>query len=573
MIESKNFKQKSFYNKLKTSLLTLPIEKAFYLGLVVLLGLISLFLIIFLILKQKTVKVPTYNTTLSIATTDTVKYLIPMYASNETEKMLSSLLYSGLKRKNIDGKYVYELAENITPDTSGLNLNIKLKSDLKFSDGSYITSDDVIYTYSLLSSPIVKSVDRVKFEGISLKKVDDLNLIMTFKKAFIDLDSILSIGIVSKTQIESENLENLSLSDLSIWANSSGPYYLQTFTVDGNNVGQVSLRANTYYTNNIPFNRYINFYVYNDSESIKKDLDLGKIDVVLDTYKNLTTDENLLPTNFSLYKYLLPRISAIYLNETKRNEFAKRENRLAIYNSVDRNVLVKNVLVNNATPTFDLTPGSKLKQTISTSSNSINNKVELLISSSTLMSSFATVTLTVLNSERQIAGAKFIKESLKNKLGLEIILKPLEQIQLSDVIKNRDYEMLMYTTEIETIPDLYAFWHSSQRNAPGLNFSSYTSKVFDSSLESIKDSSNTETINTAIENMRQEFYVEYPYIPLYSSYKFVAVSKDISFLLPQQINSSRDITSGIKGWYKKTERVWPYLQNENIINKIYKLLH
>jgi ABC-type transport system substrate-binding protein len=61
-----------------------------------------------------------------------------------------------------------------------------------------------------------------------------------------------------------------------------------------------------------------------------------------------------------------------------------------------------------------------------------------------------------------------------------------------NIIKDRDFQVLLFGAITETPSDLYAFWHSSQRTYPGLNISNYVSKELDENLEILRTSPSDE---------------------------------------------------------------------------------
>ena len=66
-------------------------------------------------------------------------------------------------------------------------------------------------------------------------------------------------------------------------------------------------------------------------------------------------------------------------------------------------------------------------------------------------------------------------------------MKVFEAGDLSqNVIKTRKYDALLFGEVVGEDSDLYPFWHSSQRNDPGLNISLYANITVDKALEDIQ---------------------------------------------------------------------------------------
>jgi ABC-type transport system substrate-binding protein len=82
--------------------------------------------------------------------------------------------------------------------------------------------------------------------------------------------------------------------------------------------------------------------------------------------------------------------------------------------------------------------------------------------------------------------AEILKEAWSS-IGANVDIKVFESGDLSqNVIKNRKYDTLLFGEIIGEDSDLYPFWHSSQRNDPGLNISLYANITVDKALEEIQ---------------------------------------------------------------------------------------
>ena len=148
MNENNEIKHLSFVKKAMLSIKQSSPENAFYAGLYIIFGITLLIISLVIFLGTLTVTVPKYNTTLSVGSIEQPRYFTPIYASQDMEKIISALLYSGLYKKNITGNYDYDLAEELVKNEDGTEIKVKLKSDAEFANGRTITSDDVIFTYT-----------------------------------------------------------------------------------------------------------------------------------------------------------------------------------------------------------------------------------------------------------------------------------------------------------------------------------------------------------------------------------------------------------------------------------------
>ena len=159
-------------------------------------------------------------------------------------------------------------------------------------------------------------------------------------------------------------------------------------------------------------------------------------------------------------------------------------------------------------------------------------------------------------------------------LGLTTIISIYDVSDLNqNIIKDRNFQALLFGAITESPSDLYAFWHSSQRTYPGLNISNYVSKVLDENLDTLRSSKDEETRILAYEAVKKEFKEEVPGIFLFSpSLIYIANDKNVS-RLPRfsYNNTSRFIL--VENWYRYTDSVWPNVYYKAVLETIQNILH
>ena len=116
--------------------------------------------------------------------------LNPYLSSGTKDIESASLVIEPLGRYDQDGALVAYLAEDIpTVENGGVSADLKsitwkLKSGLKWSDGSDLTSADVKFTADYCMNPEGGCAQLAKFEGVdSVEIIDDLTVTVTFSEA------------------------------------------------------------------------------------------------------------------------------------------------------------------------------------------------------------------------------------------------------------------------------------------------------------------------------------------------------------------------------------------------------
>ena len=172
---------------------------------------------------------------------------------------------------------------------------------------------------------------------------------------------------------------------------------------------------------------------------------------------------------------------------------------------------------------------------------------------------------------------KKVAEMIKSdwaKIGVTATIAIYDVSDLNqNIIKDRDFQALLFGAITETPSDLYAFWHSSQRTYPGLNISNYVSKELDINLEILRSSSVLEERAAAYDAVRKEFLEEIPGIFLFApSLIYITNDKNISSLpLYSYNNASRFML--VESWYRYTNNIWPKAYYKPLVEIIENVLH
>ena len=587
LLNKEVFNSKSNIKKFLIVLKTLTPEKSsyFYLSLVFML-ILGFFAVSIFLKNNHTKESPQYNQVLNVYSDEKVKNFTPLFAESKTEKIISGLLFAGLI-KNQGDSYILDLAESVYISDSGLEVKIKLKDSLKFSNGEKITTDDVIYTYKLMQSFDIDNKDRVKYEGLSFEKVDDINMNITLKKSYSQVNKLLTLGIISKDQYIGEKIGDFVISDKNLNPISSGQYAVNSVSNLNGVIGNMSLKNNNKYYNLSNFGN-INFYT-EKLESDKSIIDSYMKDNSIDIALGGAYSEYLDTTIYNTKSYNTTVVNNIFLNPSKNDILSKKINREYLYKNINRDYIVKNILMNNADTSFDIMPNSKninpltevdiektsLKFTDKTSVVSSGTSTDPQTSAQPNANLVTSIKLTFLNTDTNQKIYNYLQQTfIKNSIN--IISVPVNQDTLQSIIKNRDFEMLMTNISIEDVSSLYSFLHSSQKNAPGLNITNYISKTFDKNIEVLRSATNTIDINNSLSSLRQEFYEEYPYIPLYSKINKVNITKELKTNTENNISNGNEenILKNISADYKETEYLYTFLEKyRNIIIKVNKIIH
>ncbi len=142
-------------------------------------------------------------------------------------------------------------------------------------------------------------------------------------------------------------------------------------------------------------------------------------------------------------------------------------------------------------------------------------------------------------------------------VGVKTTIQIVNSSQIAkDILRERNYQVLLYGEITGSDPDPYPFWHSSQINYPGLNLALFVDRTADKLMEDARATSTEQTRADLYEKFQQILAKELPAVFLYTpTYNFVA-SKDIKGISINQIFSPADRFNGLSDWYIKTKIQW-----------------
>lgn len=140
-----------------------------------------------------------------------------------------------------------------------------------------------------------------------------------------------------------------------------------------------------------------------------------------------------------------------------------------------------------------------------------------------------------------------IKVEKKTK-GLQVIEK--------EVIEDKNFESFLFGKAMSAIPDPFRWWHSSQVEKPGLNFTNYQNAKVDTFITRIITSPNKEERVENMEKFQNELLEDKPAIFLYSPHYLHMVNDKVKGVSGGKIINSSERFRDIKDWHINTKRIW-----------------
>lgn len=496
----------------------------------------------------------------------TPRFINPLLATSDADRDLTSLVYSGLLKGTPTGTFVPDLAETFTVSPDGLTYTFVISKNAVFHDGTPVTADDVKFTVEKAQESALKSPRRVNWEGVTIKKAEDRTIVFSLKQPYAPFISNLTLGIVPKHLWSSLESDQIPFSALNVNPIGSGPYRVSKVVRSNDGIpNEVILHANTKYTKGKPHIQTLDFKFFTNEKLLVTALQDG----VVESASNLT------PTGATTVKEITPivyapltRVFGVFFNQNENEVLAHKEVRKALELSIQKEFIIQNILQGYASETDGPLPTRNV--TLSTSTATSTTAQNLLTKAkwkknpSTGIfelkgkngSTTLALSLSTANIPELVQSAQKI-ESDWAELGAKVDVHVFEPADLNQgVIRPRKYDALLFGLVTGKNSDLYPFWHSSQRNDPGLNVALYTNTKVDKALEKMRTATSSTVIAAQYTLFRKELDTDTPAIFLWSPDFIYAIPEKLHGVDLGEITTPSDRFSGIQDWYVETDTVW-----------------
>jgi len=513
------------------------------------------------------VEVPSYGGSFTEGLVGSPRFINPVLAISDTDKDLSSLIYSGLIRQKVDGNFEGDIAESFSVSEDGLVYDFVIKENVYFHDNKPVTADDVIFTIQRIVDGVVKSPKHAIFEGVSVEKISQKQVRFSLKKPYAPFLTALSVGILPKHIWENASSEEFPFSEFNIDPVGSGPYKIDKISRNSGGIPTLlTLESWKRYPLGRPKIKSITFRFYPNSAELLKALKEGSVDSVSGFDPKVVREMGI--EDDSKVEASLPRVFGVFLNQNLAPVFLNTEVRYALESATPKKRIVDEVLfgfgnmLNGPTPTNIEGEAGEEALKIEEAKASLSKAGWTEKEDGTLQkkTKSGTVELAFSLSTSDAPELKKTAEILKEawgKLGAKVDIKIFEASDLSqNIIRGRKYDALLFGEVVGSDSDLYPFWHSRERNDPGLNISLYTNITVDKLLEETQKEPLREVREAKKEKIISEIKKDMPAIFLFSPQFIYIPPKNVKNITLKNISYQNERFLSIKDWYIETDRVW-----------------
>ncbi len=544
--------------------LTARQKRALLLGIVMLL--ISASALFWRLTSPLRITVPKVGGTITEAVVGAPRSLNPLFATLSAADLdVTKLLYPGLAAADFRDPRIFipVLAEQLTINPDGKTYTVKLKKDLRWHDGTPLTSDDVLFTVERIQDPKVQSPLAPSLARVVSRKLDERTVEFVLPTPLSPFPASLTFGVLPRHRWQGRT--NWLERDEQLIG--SGPFRFKTLQrgTEGG-ISSIILVRNSAWPSP-PWIETLQFRFFPTAEQAQQAFENGRADLMLTSANERSA--SLLEQRLKTHRAItlsIPEYTALFFNPREQPLFTDPLVRKALALALEKGSLIRDAFGSEAEEAHGPFPQSifsipatparlpdarQAARLFEQAGWRLVNGVRLNSQKKVLR-----FTITTSDAPSFIRLAQGIAEQWK-ALGVQVDVRTVEASRFfSDVLRVRSYDALVYGQNLGADPDPFAFWHSSQEDDPGYNLALWRNARADELIEQARTRSDMKG--------RRALYGELSKLLGDQAPAIFFTHPRLTYLLPKKLSlpelSSIAIPADryvfISDWYIKTRSQW-----------------
>lgn len=474
--------------------------------------------------------------TLIDASTGEPSGLIAMVAGESAASAVTNNIFNKLlsydKNLDIEG----ELAKKWTVSADQKTITFELKPDLKWADGKPLTSQDVLFTWKLITNEKTRSPYASDYQLVTKADAPDaLTFRVTYNQAYAPaLESWAALQILPKHLLENKDIHTTTFA-----RNPVGSHY---YKLDKWNHGEnIKLSRNpTSVLGPAKIEQLVTRIIPDNSaqflELMADNIDLMGLDPI--KYSRIIPARPDLQKKLALYKELGNSYTYLGFN-LKHKPFDDVRVRKAINYAISKQEIIDGVYlglgIDIASP---YKPGTRWSNPNLKPYPYDPEKAKALLKEAGFVDSngdgilerdgkpFSFEIITNQNKERE-KSAVLIQRRLK-EVGIHVQIRAIEWASfISRFIKTGDFDAVVLGWSLGLDPDQYGIWHSSQNQPGQFNFIGYNNPQIDKLLEQGRLELNPQKRMKIYHEFAEVLLEDSPIVYLSAGYGLTAIHKRV----------------------------------------------
>ena len=491
-------------------------------------------------------------------------YFDPIIAATNVDQDVSRLVFSGLTRFDRDGTIVADLASSYEVDPTGKIWTFTIRPDANWQDGAPVTADDVSYTVGLLQDQAYAGPFADAFRGVTVTPLAPKIVRFTLPDAYAPFAGSTTVALLPAHLLSKVAFADLARQPFNMQPIGTGP-----FRVSEVDTRQVTLvRSDDFYRTKPARSRaYLDKVVlrfYRDESEALAALARGEVDA---TGGLSPQDASRARTLKAVDLFSLPTndFTALFLNvRSSKAVFRDRAVRQAIATAIDRGKVLQAALDGRGAVADEFVPSTSWafardipRYTFSAADAKalldgagwIDHDADGIRDKGGVALKFS---ISTSDEPQRVAAAQRIAEDL-GTVGMKVDVVTVPFAELVDrVARQRDFDALLVGITVGNDPDPYPFFHSSQVNDPGDDFSGYSTLATDRLLEQARRTVDQAKRRDLFAQVWTAIATDVPVVFLYYTDYLYAQSHTLQGFRVAPVNDPPQRFWNIEDWYVKT---------------------
>lgn len=460
------------------------------------------------------------------------------------------------------------LAESYATSTDRKVVSVTLKKNLQWDDGKPLTADDVIFTVETAQDTLIRSPQAGAWQGVIAEKTNDNEVRFTLREpsAFFE-ETMKKLKVAPQHIFGAVPAANLRLSAYNLEPVGAGPWMFSKMKTERSGfITEVDLVRNPHYEGTQSFITDFSLRFYPNTESAitafnKKEVDgLGGIDA---------ESAGSLPVEHRLASVSLPRYYAAFFNQNTHPALKEKSVRQALAMTIDRKKIAHDAFHDYAAAALGPIPPQTTgydAATFQTGSETTEEAKRLLDAAGWLINPEDGIRYKTIGKDRiklaftvLVPDLPFLVRTMNIvkagwlAIGAEANLTPMasEDMQKGP-IKTRNYEIAVFGNVLKGNPDIFAFWHSSQKFYPGLNLSMYDNRAADAIIINTQKAEQPDAAQ--LKKLQEMIHDDAPAAFLINPNYLYAIPANLHGFDPEGLITPSDRLKDTAQWYVRTKR-------------------
>jgi peptide/nickel transport system substrate-binding protein len=462
--------------------------------------------------------------------------LIPMIAGESAASAVASHIFNSLLKYDRNLELEGELAKSWEVSSDQRTITFHLKPDLKWADGQALTSEDVLFTWKLVTDDKTRTPYGADYKLVEKAEAPDaLTFKVTYGQPYAPaLDSWAGLQVLPKHLLQSQDINNTPFA-----RNPIGSSYYKL--AEWKNGERISLIRNDHSVLGPPrIERLVSRFIPDPAsqflELMADNIDVMNLNPI--QYARIVPARPQLNKRIALYKELGNGYTYLGFN-LKHAPFDDVRVRRAINYAIDKQELIDGVLLGLGEPiAAPYKPGTrwvnpqlkpypydpnKAKQLLKEAGFEDHDGDGILDRDGKPLSFEI---LTNQNKQREMS-AVLIQRRLK-EIGIDVKIRVLEWASfLGRYIKTGDFDVVVLGWSLSLDPDQFSIWHSSQNKPGQFNFINYNNPQVDKLLEQGRLELDPDKRMKIYHEFSRLLLEDSPVVYLFEGYGLPAISKRV----------------------------------------------